>query len=426
VADDPRSRYTRQIAKEAFILSTCTLSARGSNFPASPIRALASAARAREATGTTVHYLNIGQPDVPTPKAMVQAYRNFDDTVLAYAPSDGFPELREKLANWYTGIGGLSRSIDADMIVVTTGGSEALLFAMAAITDPGDSILVCEPYYTNYSGYAQLLGIHTKPITCLASEDWAIDIDRIAAAIDETTKGIVIPTPGNPTGRVLTVEELQAIVDLCEEKGLFFISDEVYRELVYDGPRGAKAPSLLDIKGSDELGIVIDSASKRWSACGARMGWLVTRNAALREAALRFGQARLSPATVDQYAIMAALDIPEDWYADMVAEYKHRRDTLVSALQGEGLDVTTPQGAFYLAVELPLEDAEPFCHWLITDFELDGETTCLAPLSGFYATPGAGRNEVRMTYVLKAEKLKKCAAILGAALKAWPAASVAP
>lgn len=403
-------------------MSNCALSERGAGFPASPIRALASAARDRAETGVTVHYLNIGQPDVPTPEPMVQAYRDFDDTVLAYAPSDGFKELREKLATWYTSIGGMRRSIDAMDIVVTTGGSEALLFAMAAITDPGDSILVCEPYYTNYSGYARLLGINTKPVTCHAEEDWAVDINRIAGAIDETTKAIVIPTPGNPTGRVLTVDELNAIVALCKERGLFFISDEVYRELVYDGPRGSKAPSLLDIEGSDELGVVIDSASKRWSACGARMGWLITRNAALREAALRFGQARLSPATVDQYAVIAALDIPEDWYRDMVDEYRHRRDTLVAALQAEGLDVTTPQGAFYLAVPLPLDDADAFCHWLITDFELDGQTVCLAPLSGFYATPGAGRNEVRMTYVLKAEKLQRCAAILGAAIKAWPAA----
>ncbi len=403
-------------------MSNCTLSARGAEFPASPIRALASAARAREASGITVHYLNIGQPDVPTPEPMVQAYRDFNDTVLAYAPSDGFPDLRAKLASWYTTIGGMRRSIDAEDIVVTTGGSEALLFAMAAITDPGDSILVCEPYYTNYSGYARLLGIHTKPIMCLAEEDWAVDINRIAAAIDETTRAIVIPTPGNPTGRVLTVEELEALVALCHERGLFFISDEVYRELVYDGPRGSKAPSLLDIDGSEELGVVIDSASKRWSACGARMGWLITRNTALREAALRFGQARLSPATVDQYAVSAALDLPEDWYCDMVDEYRHRRDTLVAALQAQGLDVTTPQGAFYLAVPLPLEDASAFCHWLITEFELNGETTCLAPLSGFYATPGAGRNEVRMTYVLNAQKLEACANILGAAIKAWPGA----
>ncbi|MCH2136522.1 MAG: pyridoxal phosphate-dependent aminotransferase [Phycisphaerales bacterium] len=404
-------------------MSTHQLSRRGAQVPSSPIRALAAAARARAAGGTRVLYLNIGQPDVPTPKPMVQAYQNFDDTVLAYAPSDGFPELREKLAGWYTTIGGMRRRVQADDIVVTTGGSEALLFAMAATTDPGDSILVCEPYYTNYSGYAQLLGINTRPVTCTADDNWVVNPTRVEAAIDDTTRALVIPTPGNPTGRVLTAKELEHLVSICDRHGIFMISDEVYRELVYDGPRGTRAPSLLDIDGSDELGVVIDSASKRWSACGARMGWLVTRNGQLREAALRFGQARLSPATVDQYAVAAALDLPAAWYDDMIDEYRRRRDTLVSALHEQGLEVTSPQGAFYLAVPLPIDDAEAFCHWLVTDFELDGETVCLAPLSGFYATPGEGRDEVRMTYVLECEKLERCARILGAGIKAWSARS---
>lgn len=404
-------------------MASIELSQRGAGAPASPIRALAGLARERADSGITVHYLNIGQPDVATPRPMVDAYRNFDDTVLAYAPSDGFPDLRSKLASWYTGIGGLQRTIEAEHIVITTGGSEALLFAMAAITDPGDAIIVCEPYYTNYSGYAHMLGIHTVPITCTAEEDWRVDPTAIEAAITDTTRAVVLPTPGNPTGRVLTVDELAAIVDICTRRGLFFISDEVYRELVYEGEPGTRAPSLLDIDGSDDIGIVIDSASKRWSACGARIGWLVTRNTHIREAALRFGQARLSPATVDQYAVSAALDIPAEWYIDMVDEYRRRRDVLVNALHTAGLNPTTPQGAFYLAVPLPVDDADAFCTWLIRDFALEGETVCLAPLSGFYATPGAGSNEVRLAYVLNEATLKRCAEILGAALAAWPAAT---
>ena len=400
-------------------MTSLELSDRGANAPASPIRALAGLARERVASGTTVHYLNIGQPDVPTPHQMVQAYRDFSDEVLAYAPSDGFPELRAKLAAWYTGIGGLHRTVCADDIVITTGGSEALLFAMAAVTDPGDAIIVCEPYYTNYSGYAHLLGIHTVPVLATAQDNWRVDPARLEQAITSKTRAIVLPSPGNPTGRVLSKDELQAIAELCGRHGLFFISDEVYRELVYDLPEGMVAPSLFDADDADELAIVIDSASKRWSACGARMGWLMTRNTHVREAALRFGQARLSPATVDQYAISGALDIPKDWYVDMIAEYRHRRDVLVKALEDIGLKLTTPEGAFYLAVPLPMDDAEAFCHWLVTDFELDGETVCLAPLSGFYATPGAGLNEVRLTYVLKAEILERCATILGAAIKTW-------
>ena len=402
-------------------MSTITLSTRGADAPASPIRALAGMARARVQQGITVHYLNIGQPDVPTPEPMVQAYRNFDDEVLAYSPSDGYPDLRAKMAAWYETIGGMHRPLDAEHIVITTGGSEALLFAMAAITDPGDAIIVCEPYYTNYSGYAHMLGIKTVPVTTTADTDWQVDPAAIEAAIRPDTRAVVLPTPGNPTGRVLTRDELQAIADICAKHGLFFISDEVYRELVYDGPAGSRAPSLLDVESADDLCIVIDSSSKRWSACGARIGWLITRNEHVREAALRFGQARLSPATVDQYAVSAALDLPAEWYVDMVNEYRHRRDVLVAALHKAGLDVTTPQGAFYLAVPLPVDDAAAFCQWMVTHFEHEGETLCMAPLSGFYATQGAGHDEVRLTYVLNADTLERCAELLGRGLQAWRA-----
>ena len=402
-------------------MSTCTLSRRGSEAPASPIRALEGIARDTVARGITVHALNIGQPDIATPPAMIEAYRNFHDTVLAYAPSDGFPELRHSIAAWYTSSGSLSRPVEGEDIVVTTGGSEALLFAMAAVTDPGDEILVCEPYYTNYAGYAHLLSVEVSPVTLSVDDGFRVHPDKIAEAITGKTRALVLPTPGNPTGSVISAEDLGAIAAICVEHDIFFICDEVYREFVYDVPSGTRAASLLDQPVADEHAIIIDSVSKRYSACGARMGWLVTRNSEVREAALRFGQARLSPATVDQYATQAALTVPESWFKEVIAEYQARRNLLVKGLRNIGLYVTMPQGAFYLAIPLPVEDASEFCRWLVGEFDLDGETVCLAPLAGFYRTEGLGTREVRMTYVLNQDKLTRCVAILDAALKAWKA-----
>jgi aspartate aminotransferase len=400
-------------------MSTCTLSRRGSEAPASPIRALAEIARDAADRGITVHGLNIGQPDIPTPPQMLQAYRDFHDEVLAYAPSDGFPDLREAIAAWYTNGGGVNRPIEADDIVVTTGGSEALMFAIACVADPGDEILVCEPYYTNYLGFSHMLGVEVAPVTLSADDGFKVHPDRIEAAITGKTRALVLPTPGNPTGTVLTADELARIAAICAERDIFFICDEVYRDFVYDMPAGTRAASLLDQPIADEYAIIIDSVSKRYSACGARMGWIVTRNSEVREAALRFGQARLSPATVDQYAVKAALSTPESWFREVNAEYQSRRNTLVEGLRGIGLDVPMPEGAFYLAIPLPVDDAEAFCHWLVSDFELDGETVCLAPLNGFYRTEGLGQNEVRMAYCVKEEVLRSCVRILDAALKAW-------
>jgi aspartate aminotransferase len=402
-------------------MSICTLSRRGSEAPASPIRSLAGLARETEDRGITVHALNIGQPDIPTPKVMVQAYRDFHDEVLAYAPSDGFVELRKGIADWYIDSGSITRAIEPDDIVVTTGGSEALLFAMAAVTDPGDEILVCEPYYTNYGGYAHLLSVEVSPVTLSHSDGFRVHPDKIAEAITGRTRALVLPTPGNPTGTVIPADDLARIAAICVEHDIFFICDEVYREFVYDVPPGTRAASLLDQPVADEHAIIIDSVSKRYSACGARMGWLVTRNSEVREATLRFGQARLSPATVDQYATLAALSVPDTWFHEVIAEYQARRNLLVEGLRGIGLEVTMPQGAFYLAIPLPVDDAEAFCHWLVGEFDLDGETICLAPLSGFYRTEGLGMDEVRMTYVLNQEKLSRCVTILDAALKAWQA-----
>jgi aspartate aminotransferase len=376
-------------------------------------------ARATQDRGITVHALNIGQPDIATPAEMVEAYRSFHDEVLAYAPSDGFVEYRRDLATWYGDRGGISREVEADDIVVTTGGSEALLFAIASVTDPGDEVLVCEPYYTNYAGFSHLLGVEVSPVTLSASDGFIVHPDAIEAAITGKTRALVLPTPGNPTGTVVSREDLERIATICVQRDIFFICDEVYRDFVYDAPPGTRAASLLDVPAADEHAIVIDSVSKRYSACGARIGWLITRNSELREAALRFAQARLSPASVDQYAAHAALSVPESWFRAVNAEYQKRRDVLVDGLRGIGLDVHTPQGAFYLAIPLPVDDADAFCRWLVSDFDVDGETICLAPLAGFYRTDGLGLNEVRMAYCVKEDVLARSVQILDAGLTAW-------
>ena len=401
-------------------MKTTTLSRRGLEAPTSPIRALEATSREASNSGKTVHFLNIGQPDIATPPAMIEAYRSFDEPVLAYSPSDGVPAYREALAEtYYSRVVGALPPITADDIMVTVGGSEALLFAMAAVTDPGDEILVCEPYYTNYAGYSHLLGITTAAVTTHAREGYAIDPARVEAAITERTRALVLPTPGNPTGVVVSFDELVELVEICRRHGLFFICDEVYREFVYDQPEGTLAPSLLAVPGAEELGIVIDSVSKRYSACGARLGCLVTRNPDIRKAALHYGQARLSPATVAQRAGMAALETPASYFTDVLSEYQARRDLLVEGLSSIGIHVPVPKGAFYIAVPLPVEDAEDFATWLVRDFDLDGETVCMAPLSGFYSTPGLGRNEVRLAYVLDQERLARCVKIIAAGLEQY-------
>ena len=402
-------------------MTTPKLSRRGDTAPASPIRKLAPFAQAARERGVVVHHLNIGQPDLATPRVMIDAYRNYDEKVLAYAPSDGYLDYRQKLASYYTDLalecGG--QPIGPEHIVVTVGGSEALLFAMAAVADPGDDVVVCEPFYTNYAGFAHLLGLSVRPVTTYAADGFRVDPAKVEAALGPRTRALIVCSPGNPTGVVLSRAELAELGQICSRRGIFLISDEVYREFVYDHPECTRAPSLLGFRDLDEHGIVIDSVSKRYSACGARIGCLVTRNPAVRSAALRFGQARLSPATVDQYAAMAALATPPEYFQAVVAEYTTRRDTLVRALRAIDVHCTTPQGAFYLVTKIPVTDADDFCEFLLRDFALDGETVMLAPASGFYATPGLGKDEVRIAYVLEAPKLERCARILGAAFKAY-------
>ena len=402
-------------------MASPTLSRRGTDAPASPIRKLAPYADAARARGLVVHHLNIGQPDIETPPGMLEAYRRYDEKVIAYAPSDGFLAYRERLADYYSEVSaeGGGGSVSAADIVVTVGGSEALLFAIGAVCDPGDDILVCEPYYTNYRGFAHLLGVQVRPVTTHAENGFRIDPQQVAARVGPRTRALVLPSPGNPTGVVLSRAELEALATICRDRGLFFVCDEVYREFVYDLPAGSRAPSVLSLADFDEYGVIIDSVSKRYSACGARVGALVTRNRTLREAVLRFGQARLSPATPDQHAAMAALDTPPEYFERVIAEYRARRDALVAGLHDIGVECATPAGAFYLVAPLPVADADDFCRFLLESFELDGETVMLAPASGFYATPGLGKDEVRIAYVLDRERLARAVKVLGAGLAAY-------
>ena len=398
-----------------------SLSQRGVDAPASPIRRLAPFAQLARDRGIVVHHLNIGQPDIETPEQMLAAYRSYDERVVAYAPSDGYLDYRVRLAAYYaTVIGGSAEPITADDIVVTVGGSEAILFAVAAIADHGDDIVVCEPYYTNYKGISHLLGVGVRPVTTHAEDGFRIHPEAVAAAIGPRTRAIVIPSPGNPTGLVLSRDDLAALAAICRDRDLFFVCDEVYREFVYDLPEGELAPSILELPDFRDHAIVVDSVSKRYSACGSRVGALVTRNAAVRAAALRFGQARLSPPTVDQHAAMAALDTPAEYFRTVKSEYRQRRDVLVESLAAIGIECRKPDGAFYLIATLPIADADRFCEYLLQDFDLDGETVMLAPASGFYATPGLGKDQVRIAYVLGADKLRRCVQIIAAALEAYP------
>ncbi|HEY8378304.1 MAG TPA: pyridoxal phosphate-dependent aminotransferase [Nannocystis sp.] len=405
-----------------------TLSRRGLDAPASPIRRLTPYADQAKARGITVHHLNIGQPDLPTVGPMRAAYHAYDEDVVAYSPSEGYLSYRTALAAYYNDLGAAAGGapIDPGQILVTVGGSEALLFAIAAACDPGDQILVAEPYYTNYRGFSHLLGVEVVPVSTYAHEHFAIPPERVRAAIGPRTRAFVVPSPGNPTGMVLGADDLAALGKVCVDAGIFFVVDEVYREFVYPDPPPPpdaplpRAPTVLAVPGLADHAVVIDSVSKRYSACGARVGCLVTRNPALYAACLRFAQARLSPPTVDQYAAAAALRTSPAEMRAMVDEYRARRDLIVAGLNAiPGVSCPTPTGAFYLITDLPVADAEDFCIFMLRDFDLRGETVMMAPAEGFYATPGLGKNQVRIAYVLGRDKLGRCLEILRAGLQAY-------
>ena len=396
-------------------------SLRGQTAQASPIRRLSPYADAAKARGLNVLHLNIGQPDIPTPPQMLEAYRHFDDKVLAYGASEGSAPYRAALAEYFNGLttDPGAAAVLPSQILVTVGGSEALQFAIAATCDIGDEVLVAEPFYPNYEGFAHILGVTTRAITTTADDGFALTAAHVRAAIGPKTRALIISSPGNPTGAVIPAAELRAIGEVCRDAGVFLISDEVYRDFVYDG--SGRAPSVLWQDGLDECAILIDSVSKRYSACGARVGCMVTRNAEVYGAALKFAQCRLSPPVVDQHAALAALATPQAETDRHIADYKRRRDALVAELTAiPGVKAETPAGAFYLIVELPVPDAEQFCIWLLESFQLNGETVMFAPGNGFYATPGLGKRQVRAAYVLEVAKLQRAAQVLAAALAQYP------
>jgi len=392
------------------------LSERGRVMPASPIRKLVPYAGRAKARGTKVYHLNIGQPDIETPVEMMAAYRAVDLKVLSYGPSGGLPGYVEALAGYYHGVG---IDVEPADIQVTTAGSEALLFVFKAITDHGDEIIVPEPYYTNYAGFAVMSGVKVVPLTTSGENCFALpDRETVEKLIGPKTKAILFSNPGNPTGAVYTREEMAMLRELALDYGLYLVGDEVYREFIYD--EGVEHISVLNLEGLEDRAVVVDSVSKRYSACGARVGCIVSRNHDIMATALKFGQARLCPPTIDQIAAQAALSVPMSYFDGVRAEYKARRDLLCRELnEMPGVMCRMPRGAFYTIVRLPVEDAERFAIFMLEEFDLDGETVMVAPAAGFYATPGMGRDEVRIAYVLNTEDLERAMMVFRAGLKAY-------
>ncbi|MEW6757086.1 MAG: pyridoxal phosphate-dependent aminotransferase, partial [Acidobacteriota bacterium] len=356
------------------------------------------------------HHLNIGQPDIATPEAYLEAVADFrrHEKVLSYGPSDGIPELRQAIADYF---GRFSVALDARDVMITTGGSEAALFALNLVGDYGDEVILPQPFYTNYNGFAAMAGIRLVPVTARAEDGFRLPPrDTIERAITPRTRAILVCSPNNPTGTILTREELETLAEIAIHHDLFLIGDEVYKEFTYEG---AVHHSLLELASVRERVIVIDSVSKRFSACGARVGALISRNRKVMESALKFGQARLCPPTIEQVGSIAAYRMDPSYFDPIRAEYQARRDVLLRGLTAHPeVILRKPPGAFYMIVKLPLNDSDHFARWLLSDWQVEGETVMVAPGDGFYATPGLGQNEIRVAYVLEAGKLERAARIL--------------
>ncbi len=391
------------------------ISQKGLAMPESPIRKLTPFADEAVKAGKKIYYLNIGQPDIKTPKIALDAVKNADLDILSYSPSQGFETYRNKLAAYYRKKG---VAIEPNELIVTTGGSEALLFAMGVITDPGDEVIIPEPFYANYNGFATASGVTVKPIFSRLEDNFALPpVSEFEKLITPKTKAILICNPGNPTGYLYTEEEINQLADLAIKHDLFIVADEVYREFAYDG---AKHHSVMNVEKLSQHAIMIDSVSKRYSMCGARIGCIASKNKEVMANAMKFAQARLSPPTFAQIASEAALDTDDSYFDEVISEYVARRNTLVEGLQKiEGVKVAIPKGAFYCTVELPIRDSEDFAKWLLSDFDVDGETIMVAPASGFYSTPNMGLNQIRIAYVLEQKSLKKAIEILTLALQAY-------
>jgi aspartate aminotransferase len=392
------------------------VSHRGAIMPDSPIRKLVPYANKAKAKGIRVFHLNIGQPDLPTPQVALDAIRNIDRKILEYSPSDGISSLREKLAKYYHKF---RIEVSADDIIITTGGSEAVTFAFMACLDPGDEIIVPEPAYANYTAFAISAGAVIKSIPSTIETGFALPpVEDFEKLITPKTKGIMICNPNNPTGYLYTRDEMNKIRDLVKKYDLFLFSDEVYREFCYTG---APYISAFHLEGIEENVILVDSVSKRYSECGIRVGALVVKNREVHDNVMKFCQARLSPPLLGQIAAEASLDVDDNYMLDNYNEYLRRRNFLIDGLNRiPGVFSPIPMGAFYTVARLPVEDADHFCKWLLSDFEYENQTVFMAPASGFYTTPGIGRNEVRIAYVLKKEDLAISLKILEEALKVYP------
>jgi aspartate aminotransferase len=392
------------------------ISTKGQQMPPSPIRKLVPFAEAAKARGTKVIHLNIGQPDIASPQVALDAIRHLDRTVIEYSHSAGYESYRKGLAQYYAQHG---VTVTAEEIIVTNGGSEALLFGMMACFEPGDEVIIPEPFYANYNSFAMAAGVKVVPVRSTIQQGFALPpIDAFEALITPRTKGILICNPGNPTGYLYSQHELETLRDIVKKHDLFLFADEVYREFCYDGARHISA---LTLEGIDQNTVLVDSVSKRYSMCGARVGAFITRNKELYAAALKFAQARLSPPTFGQIASEAALRTPTSYFTEVATEYVQRRDILVDGLNTiPGVLCPKPKGAFYCVAELPIDDSDRFCQWLLESFSHEGYTVMMAPATGFYAEPATGRKQVRLAYVLEKSLLRQAVAVLKAALEAYP------
>lgn len=392
-----------------------TISSKGLLMPESPIRKLVPYAEQAVKDGKYIYHLNIGQPDIKTPQIALDAVKNNSVEILSYSRSEGSERYRKKLVNYYKKN---NIEITHKDIVITSGASEALLFLFSSIMDPGDEVIISEPFYANYIAFSVASGVKVVPAVGRIDDDFALpSVDAFEKLITPKTRAILICNPGNPTGYVYSKQEIQKLASIVKENDLFLIADEVYREFVYDG---GTHHSIMEEPGLDEHAVIIDSVSKRYSMCGARIGCLITKNKSVLKTVIKFAQARLSPATYAQIASEAALDTPQSYFDDVIEEYVSRRNLLISELNKiEGIKIATPKGAFYCIVELPIKNSDHFAQWLLEDFDIDGETVMVAPAGGFYSTPGIGLNQIRIAYVLKKESLMKAVHILKEALKIY-------
>ncbi len=392
-----------------------SISRRGETMPESPIRKLVPFAEAAIKRGVKIIHLNIGQPDIKTPKVALDAVKNNTLEVLAYSRTEGSESYRKKIAQYYAKN---DIHVDAGNIIVTTGGSEALSFALGSIADNEDEIIIPEPFYANYNGFANANGIKVVPVVSNIENNFALPpIDEFEKLITAKTRAILICNPGNPTGYLYTKEEIKKLASIVKKHNLFLVADEVYREFIYDG---REHYSILQEKGLEEHAIIIDSVSKRYSMCGARIGYLVSKNKEMIQTALKFAQARLSPPTYAQIASEAALETPQSYFDDVKKEYEGRRNILITELNKlDGVVVAQPQGAFYCIAQLPIDNADTFAQWLLEDFQWNGETVMVAPAAGFYATNGLGTNQIRIAYVLEKDDLIRAVHILKEALNVY-------